>query len=180
MAKEIDVCIGGVIKKVKKVPICIGGVIKEAKKGFGGVGGYVKEFFTSNPLTYSTSPSGAGYINDSGYFQCYSGTAESGTGPQLIIMGVAGHKIKISTQTSASYTRVYVHSSPSGTSILNATNKDSATATVTVDCTSYTGEQCIKVYTASSKGYNYNFQVKNIYVDGESVMESLVEWANSR
>ena len=52
MAKEIDICIGGVVKKVKTVPIRIGGVTKEAKKGFCGVGGAVKEFFNSEFVLY--------------------------------------------------------------------------------------------------------------------------------
>ena len=51
MAKQIDVSVGGVVKKVKKVPLGIGGVVKEAKKGVGGVGGVVKTFFESNIIT---------------------------------------------------------------------------------------------------------------------------------
>lgn len=46
MAKQINVCVGGVVKKVTKVPACIGGVVKEMKKGVCGVGGAVREFFT--------------------------------------------------------------------------------------------------------------------------------------
>ena len=122
--------------------------------------------------------SGSGGIDDEGYFRCYSGTATSGTGPRLTITGVVGHMIKISTKTNASYTRVYVYA-PDGTSILNASNTNSTTATVTVDCTGYTGDQYIQIFTAASKGYNYYYQIRDIYVDGESVMESLIEWASS-
>lgn len=47
MAKQINVCVGGVVKKVSKVPACIGGVVKEMKKGVCGVGGVVKEFYAA-------------------------------------------------------------------------------------------------------------------------------------
>lgn len=47
MAKQINVCVGGVVKKVSKVSACIGGVVKEMKKGVCGVGGVVKEFYAS-------------------------------------------------------------------------------------------------------------------------------------
>lgn len=54
MAKQINVSVGGVVKKVKKVPLGIGGVVKEAKKGVCGVGGVVKTFFESNIITKLT------------------------------------------------------------------------------------------------------------------------------
>lgn len=47
MAKQINVGVDGVVKKVKEVPLCIDGVVKKAKKGVCGVGGVVKEFFAS-------------------------------------------------------------------------------------------------------------------------------------
>lgn len=47
MAKQINIGVGGVVKKVSKVPASIGGVVKEMKKGVCGVGGVVKEFWTA-------------------------------------------------------------------------------------------------------------------------------------
>ena len=52
MAKQINIGVGGVMKKVKKVPASIGGVVKEMKKGVCGVGGVVKEFFNSEFVIY--------------------------------------------------------------------------------------------------------------------------------
>ena len=57
MAKQINVSVGGVVKKVKKVPLGIGGVVKEAKKGVCGVGGVVREFFASSIITSVTKTS---------------------------------------------------------------------------------------------------------------------------
>lgn len=51
MTKEIDVCIGGAMRKIGKVPVAINGAVREAAKGVAGVGGAVVEFFTSNPIT---------------------------------------------------------------------------------------------------------------------------------
>lgn len=52
MAKQINTCVGGVIKKVSKVPITVGGVVKEAKKGVCGVGGVVKTFYEKGLILY--------------------------------------------------------------------------------------------------------------------------------
>lgn len=54
MAKQINVGVGGVVKKVSKVPISIGGVVKQVKKWVCGVGGVVKEFFTSSIISSVT------------------------------------------------------------------------------------------------------------------------------
>lgn len=61
MAKQINVGIGGVVKKVSKVPAAIGGVVKEMKKGVCGVGGVIKTFFESNFLLYNNGEWGNGY-----------------------------------------------------------------------------------------------------------------------
>lgn len=61
MAKQINVGVGGVVKKVSKVPISIGGVVKQVKKGVCGVGGVVKEFF-SGIITFSSTN---GYYSNS-------------------------------------------------------------------------------------------------------------------
>lgn len=52
MAKQINIGVGGITKKVKKVHASIGGVVKEMKKGVCGVGGVVKEFFNSEFVIY--------------------------------------------------------------------------------------------------------------------------------
>lgn len=52
MAKQINIGVGGVVKKVKKVPASIGGVVKEMKKGVCGIDGVVKEFFRSEFTIY--------------------------------------------------------------------------------------------------------------------------------
>ena len=60
MAKQINVSVGGVVKKVKEVPMGIGGVVKKAKKGVCGVGGVVREFYNSELVIYDhgTNPYG--------------------------------------------------------------------------------------------------------------------------
>lgn len=55
MAKQINQCIGGVVKKVSKVSLAIGGVVKQAKKGVCGIGGVVKEFFTNSLILWDGS-----------------------------------------------------------------------------------------------------------------------------
>lgn len=50
MAKQINIGVGGVVKKVSKVPASIGGVVKQMKKGVCGIGGVVKTFFTGNVI----------------------------------------------------------------------------------------------------------------------------------
>lgn len=54
MAKQINVGVGGVVKKVKEVPLGIGGVVKKAKSGKCGIGGVVKTFFESELVLYDT------------------------------------------------------------------------------------------------------------------------------
>ena len=53
MAKQINVSVGGVVKKVKEVPLGVGGVVKKAKKGVCGVGGVVKTFFQNQMVIFS-------------------------------------------------------------------------------------------------------------------------------
>lgn len=55
MAKEIDVSVSGVVKKVKEVPLGVSGVVKKAKKGVCGVGGAVKTFFEAVTTLYSST-----------------------------------------------------------------------------------------------------------------------------
>ena len=72
MAKQINVSVGGVVKKVKEVPLGIGGVVKKAKSGKCGVGGVVKTFFESNLVLYDngeTDYTWEGATNSSGYLQ---------------------------------------------------------------------------------------------------------------
>lgn len=59
MAKQINVCVGGVVKTVTKVPLGVGGVVKFAKKGVCGVGGVVKEFYTNTIQLWD----GTNYLN---------------------------------------------------------------------------------------------------------------------
>ena len=65
MAKQINVSVGGVVKKVKEVPLGIGGVVKKAKSGKCGVGGVVKEFFTSELVLYDAGTSDYGVVGSS-------------------------------------------------------------------------------------------------------------------
>lgn len=79
MAKQINVGVGGVVKKVKEVPFSIGGVIKKAKKGVCGVGGVVKTFF------------GTAYTTDYGY---NTGASDNVTVYDSFV-GVDGETIRI-------------------------------------------------------------------------------------
>lgn len=69
MAKQINIGVGGVVKKVKEVPIGIGGVVKKAKKGVCGIGGVVKEFFNSS---YELYDNGVANGTTFSYFTNYS------------------------------------------------------------------------------------------------------------
>lgn len=76
MAKQINVGIGGVVKKIKEVPLGIGGVIKKAKKGVCSVGGVVKEFFASELVLYD----GTNFTNGAVQADQYKLNYEGGTG----------------------------------------------------------------------------------------------------
>ena len=52
MAKQINVSVGGVVKKVKEVPLGVGGVVKKAKSGVAGVAGVVREYFSQGLIIY--------------------------------------------------------------------------------------------------------------------------------
>lgn len=182
MAKQINIGVGGVVKKMSKVPVAIGGVVKEVKKGVCGIGGVVKEFFTSNPLTYSFTNHSGGWsksITTEGYLKIKSGTETSGTGTRLKINGVAGHSIYVSVNTDGSYPRIYGYTSSSASSTRYTTKNSGSSVSMTINCTSYDSTGYLFIYGASSRGYNYYVQIKELKVDGESVMSSLVEWANS-
>ena len=180
MAKQINVGVGGAVKTVKKVPFSIGGVVKQAKKGVCGIGGVVKEFFTSNPLTFSFTSHSSGWDKSTsdGYLQINSGTETSGTGTRLRISGVAGHTIYLSVSTDGSFPRIYSWSSSSASATGHVVKDDGASVVRTIDCTSFDSTGYIEVYGASSKGWNYWVRIKEIKVDGESVLASLLEWAS--
>ena len=58
MAKQINVSVGGVVKKVKEVPLGIGGVVKKAKSGKCGVGGVVKTFYEGELTVFDSTNGG--------------------------------------------------------------------------------------------------------------------------
>ena len=74
MAKQINVGIDGVIKKVSKVTCGVDGVVKTVKKGTCGIDGVVKEFFASELVLYNNGvQNGATFISNKELK--YTGTA---------------------------------------------------------------------------------------------------------
>lgn len=47
MAKQINACIGGVIKTITQPYACVGGVVHKINEGYGCIGGVIKEFFSA-------------------------------------------------------------------------------------------------------------------------------------
>ena len=94
MAKQINVSVGGVVKKVKEVPLGIGGVVKKAKSGKCGVGGVVKTFYDSALVLYDNG------VTD----YTWSNANNNGT-----YLSVDGHQTKIGSAIDLSpYTKCYV------------------------------------------------------------------------
>ena len=183
MAKQINVGVGGVVKKVKEVPIGIGGVVKKAKKGVCGIGGVVKEFFTSNPLTYAWKWESSSYVRDKGdYIAFYSGTETSGRGTGVLISGINGHVITVKIGADTSSPRIWTfyswNSSEDRVDGPSYEYSGTSAKTITIDCTSgYTDTGILWIFVSASKGWDYHFRIYDILVDGDSVMESFREWA---
>lgn len=100
MAKQINVGVGGAVKKVSKVPICIGGVVKQAKKGVAGVGGAVKEFFSSGYDLYSYGSNPAGF-----YFQSYNSGSVFNSDHILVNGGFCTFRGTMKTNVLSKYTK---------------------------------------------------------------------------
>lgn len=64
MAKQINVSIGGTVKKVSQPYTWVGGVLKKVKKGVCGVGGVVKTFFESELILYDNGTNTAGFVSN--------------------------------------------------------------------------------------------------------------------
>lgn len=113
MAKQINVGVGGVVKKVKEVPIGIGGVVKKAKKGVCGIGGVVKEFFTSGlNLSITVTNDNEGKIRFGNIFgnkKFYLNTGGKNRASIRIYGDFAGKKISISTGHDTDNTSGYVY-----------------------------------------------------------------------
>lgn len=63
MAKQINTCVGGVIRTVNKVPLSVGGVVREAKKGVCCVAGVIREFYQNEIVLWDGSNLLNGAVN---------------------------------------------------------------------------------------------------------------------
>lgn len=112
MAKQINVGVGGVVKKVSKPTFSVGGVVKTAKKGVCGVGGVVKEFYAGEYVLYDRGTNYAGLT---------ASNSDNEVGTQFIaIYTGSSHNVKLPSINYANYSSVGV--------ILSTANKFGAGA----------------------------------------------------
>lgn len=172
MAKQINVSVGGVVKKVKKVPLGIGGVVKEAKKGVCGVGGVVKTFFESNIITALKLSSKAYKMNYNSYL--YIGCNESSDEKIIRAYGYvygdfAGKPYSFtiaSEDGSESNVSVEIYHSGS-TNILTFGSKTTKTGTFP-DGTTYF---CFK--TGNNRDYSGGLDIYSVILDGTEYLDYL-------
>ena len=172
MAKQIDVSVGGVVKKVKKVPLGIGGVVKEAKKGVCGVGGVVKTFFESNIITSTEA-------NDKCYRYVYNGhlsIASNESSDEKIIRATwkiygdfAGKSYSFTIASSdGSETNVSVEIYHSGsTDTLIFGSKTTRTGTFPEGTTFFMFK------TGNNRDYNGEIEVYSVILDGTEYIDYL-------
>lgn len=111
MAKQINVGIGGAVKKVSKLYAGVGGVVKQIKKGVAGVGGVVKTFYESSTITSANT--GGNLVNLSktsdGYLS-WNISGSSGQGYIDIYGDFAGKSYSITAYCSGYDIDVYEES----------------------------------------------------------------------
>lgn len=180
MAKQINVCISGAVKKVKKVPLCIGGAIKEAKKGVCCIDGVVKEFFSGwefvfyddndGLATIGVSTNGtrfllkSGKVESSAYFRIYGDLA----GKEIVMNGIrdtdGSGGIRLYTAADEYLYSTYF--------------KDETEAAKTYTVPEDKDDAYMEIYVSSgTTSQSRTTQITKLTVGGEDVLAELLEFA---
>lgn len=178
MAKQINVGVGGAVKKVSKVYASVGGAVKEIKKGVAGVGGAVKEFFTSNLIT-SLSRSAKCWITAQYgnylYIQSNESSDEESIYAYAYVYGDFSEK-SYSFDVSPSDTTVYIQiygPSTSGGSVVQKSELSFSSSTHTRTGTFPTGCPYFRFQTGANREDSGGINVHSVVIDGTEYIDYL-------